>query len=364
MSWRVESAKPVRIANPRYGRIRSRATSRSIVSCVLLIAALASGAARAQIAWPVTNLPAQTGDYYRAYHSTNQDLSALIGTAGGPQEWDLSQAQQPDETIRRVDIVPPTDGGLGTQFPEAAHSERETDESSTVIARRYYSITNEGRLYYGFYNPIDDPARSTVVFINPTLEWPANVQYGQTWNRNVKWTDTIVGFPILLDFNADVQVDGYGTLLLPSIGSVAALRIKAVHITDTYFQGDPVPFVSQTNIVYYWLAEQLGIGAEIVTFMGHPLLPPAHTNVLLRVFETSRPLNLATPFPVAGLQITVRDGSAVLGWEVATNASSYRVESVGTLGETNLWQLTSALTNGWTELLTTTQRFYRVFGIP
>src|ERR1035441_9905012 len=98
-----------------------------------------------QVGFRVRDPPSQVGQSSRAYFSTNADLSALLGQPGGPRRWDFSQSRQPNESIRRTDIVTTDDGGQGASFPDAVYAERDTDEPASQIAWRYYTITNAGR---------------------------------------------------------------------------------------------------------------------------------------------------------------------------------------------------------------------------
>ena len=77
--------------------------------------------ARAQIVFTAADLPSQTGSYYRAYVNTaGIDLSALVGQPGGPRRWDFSGPAGAGDGIRRMDEVPPSDGGQGSSFPAAS----------------------------------------------------------------------------------------------------------------------------------------------------------------------------------------------------------------------------------------------------
>jgi hypothetical protein len=66
---------------------------------------------------------------------------------------------------------------------------------------------------------------------------------------------------------------------------------------------------------------------------------------------------------VTGLQIHIQNNSALLGWNAISNISEYRVESLGSLNNTT-WQLLGLpTTNAWSDAVTGTQKFYRVFGL-
>jgi hypothetical protein len=319
----------------------------------------------AQVQFSTESLPHRVGDYYRGYLSTNVSVSAMVTPAGGPQRWDLSQPRQPNETIQRTDVVPSDEAGQDTGIPEAAYAERDTLDPANPTAWRYYTLTDEGRLYYGFYATEHEAGKSLVVFDQPTLDVPATVQYGQTWNRSVSWQDSIMGVSISYDFTASARVDAYGTLVLAGLGQMPALRVKEIHDYEVSVTGWQV-IDSHTNLFYYWLCPGIGMPLQVILYGSNIFVPTPldYTNLVLRTFETSAPTNPPMPAPVADLRIGLQGGRAVLNWRPATNGSGYRVESLPWLGYTN-WQLLGLpATSGWSEALTPTQRFYRVFWLP
>lgn len=324
------------------------------------------------VAQPVfysTNLPSTTGQYVRAYYSTNVNVAPLLALTNGGQYWDFSQPQQANETILRTDIVSPNDAGDGGSFPDATYAERDTMEPANQIAWRYYSLTNAGRLYYGFDAPVDDPVTPLAIFLQPTVDVPASVQLGQTWNRTVDWYNVVMGVYVVSNYFADSStVDAYGILVLPSIGSVPALRVHEVHSYESYevIQGsNPEPVDVNTNQYYYWLVPGLGIAAQVYLLGNNVLYPQnlPYTNEVLRVFESSYFTNQMVMTPVSGLHIGIQNNSALLNWNPMTNASEYWVKSLGLLNNTNWQSLGLPITNTWSDAVTVTQRFYRVFGI-
>ncbi len=183
-----------------------------------------------------------------------------------------------------------------------AWAERDTQEPNTRVGWRYHSMTNQGRLYYGFNSPLDQPTSPEVIFDEPTLELPCPLYLGHTWSRYVSWSAEILGVPAVFDFFATAHVDAYGTIVLPGLGERPALRVKEKHNYEAslFFLGTWIPAVSQTNFYYYWLTPKVGVVAEVF-LLGENVLNPqplSHTNTFLRMFESS-----AVPTPVAGLRI-------------------------------------------------------------
>ncbi len=337
-----------------------------------LLNVLCCASAEAQVNFTASSLPSQAGQYYRAFYSTNVNAAPLLALTNGAQLWDFSQPQQPNETILRTDIIAPGSGADGGSFPTASYSEQDTMEPNNQIAWRYYGLTNLGRMYYGFYNPLDQNASYLVVFDQPTVDVPTSVQYGQTWNRTVTWSGLVLGFlPVNYHFTANATVDAYGTLVLPTIGGVSALRVHEVHgyeASEPNGDGTSTVIDLHTNQYYYWLVQGLGVAAEVFQFGDNVLFPLGlpNTNMVLRVLQTSYFTNQTILGSVSGLRIRLQSGSAHLDWSSFTNASSYRIEAAAALGGTNTnWQLLGLPTsNSWSDSLTATQRFYRVFAKP
>jgi hypothetical protein len=322
--------------------------------------------AGAQIVFTTNDFPSRTGEYFRGYLGSSVSVGGLPGATNGPQLWDLSFAQNSSEIIQRTDIVDTDDAGDASTFPDATYAERDTDESdSSDQAWRYYSLTNTGRVYYGFDDPIDQPVTPLADFETPTLEFPCPLQFGQSWSRTVDWNQVFLQVKLgSTHFTCQAVVDAYGTVILPTLGAVPALRVNEV---DTYVT--TVAGVSpQTNIFreYYWLVRGIGLAAEVIS-QPQTSIPPANftsASTTLRVFEASDPQDLLSP--VVGLQFQLSNGTASFNWRAGTNGTSYRIETAGNL-TTPSWQLFSQpFTNSWSTNIAPlgTQEFFRVFSKP
>jgi len=181
----------------------------------------------------------------------------------------------------------------------------------------------------------------------------------------VDWNDcyNLGGFEVALavHFTSQASVDAYGTVVLPRIGEVPALRVNEVNtyeVTDLDFG----IFNSTSHFRnYYWLVRGIGKAVLIISAPSSTVPPPDFTaaRTILRVFE-------ASPRPVMNLRIRQQGAEATLDWLRQTNTSGYRVETRETISATNwTWRGESA-TNVWTEPLTNgeTQRFFRVLLKP
>jgi len=356
------------------------------------ISVLTGLCAQAQPIFTTNSLPCQFGEYNCSYYSTNVDVTNMLALAttnifpplpgegtNVEQYWDFSEAQQPYESVLRTDIIAPQDGANSGQFPDATYAEQYTLESTNQIGWEYYGFagsgTNSGRLCYGLDAPEDEPVTEWAVFVPPTVDIPSTVQLGQTWSGSLYWL-TIYYEIILVSnyYTFSASVDAFGTLVLPEIGAVPALRVNEVDsytITDV---GDPPLLLDiSTNQYYYWLVPGIGVAAQVL-LLGNNVLDPVdlpYTNTVQRFFYASYYTNStstnSTPppwQPTGDLFIQLQSGSVLLNWDVFTNATNYRVDFLGSLPNTNWQTLGFTTSNSWTDTLTTTQRFYRVVGIP
>jgi len=298
------------------------------------------------------------------------------GTTIVSQNWDFSEPQQPYESVLRTDIIAPEDGANSGQFPYATYAEQDTLEPTNQIGWRYCGFTDSGtssgRLCYGLDAPENEPVTEWAVFVPPTVDIPSTVQFGQTWSNALYWLSTY--FEIILVSNYytySSSVDAFGTLILPEIGAVPALR---VHEVDSYTVTDvsdpPLLLDINTNQYYYWLVPGIGVAAQVL-LLGNNVLDPVdlpYTNTVQRFFYASyytNNTNSAPPPPpsTADLYIIDQGGSVVLNWSTLSNAVNFRIDYTASLA-TNWQTLGYTTSTSWTETITATQRFYRVVGIP
>lgn len=327
--------------------------------------------------------------YNCSYFSSNVDVSGMIAlsTSGPyfpglgtnvPQFWDFSAPQQSYETTLRTDIIALEDGNNSDQFPDADYAEQDTIDSTNLLGWRYYGFddtdTNTGRLLCGLDAPENMPVTEWAAFVPPIVDIPSTVQLGQTWSGSTYWLSAY--FEILLISNNctfSATADALGTLALPGIGGVPALRVHAVEsYTISDVSSPPLLLDISTNDYYYWLVPGIGVAAEVLVMGNNTLYPTSMccTNTVQRMFYTSYYTNSVAgptgpsgpPFP-ADLFIQLQNESAILNWNSLSNAVNYRIDYSDYLGTG--WQ-PLGYTNGmsWTDTVTASQRFYRVVGIP
>ncbi len=336
-----------------------------------------------------TNLPSQIGEYNCSYFSTNNvnvpAMLAFTTNAGGGltppgtgPTWDFSQLQQTQEAVLRTDIIAPSNGMDGRDFPDATYAEQYTAETVTSTNQtgwQYYSITYQGRLYYGLYTP-NTMADGLAVFEPSNVDIPATVTNGQTWNRSTSWNTTILGYyEIYYEFSDTATVDGQGTLILPNLGSFQALRVHEIQNLTGLLSGSP--YEAETNQYYYWLVQNLGVTVQITVAgdinLDGETVPPLFTNSVERMYYANYYTNPPSPphnFVPVNLFIQSQNGAVALNWIPFTNSlddsvcTSYQVQAIDSLPCTN-WQVLGLTSNtNWLDTLTSTQRFYRVVGFP
>lgn len=337
---------------------------------VLLFFAIFNANENAQIVFSVSDMQNHVGQYRVEYIATNQDISGWIGTSGGPQVWDFSGSPGPMDVTQRTDIVWPNDAqnesGVitpgWTNFANATFAERVTASILTNLTWTFYSITNgQGVWNYGDFTRVTNepsgPMDTFVVFEPPVFLLPDPVQVGESWTNATALTNFIVEMPTLLDFvtyaASSNYADAYGTVILPQIGPVPAVRYIEWYTATNELFGI---YLSSVAVTYYtWLVR--GIGPAVVITVPEDLSVgiPATTNTLARVFEFS-------PRPAANLQIQTRNSSVTLNWNAASDTSGYEVESSTNLLDPN-WQLLGSInSNSWSQAFAPflPQQFFRV----
>lgn len=280
---------------------------------------LCDGRVMAQITMRARDYPSRLGGVRKAYVNSRDPLVAgLIGGVGGPQVWDFSYPPVAGEEVHVIEIVSAKEGACAAEYPDARFAERTTPPSPGQPSWEYFSIEPEqGRRFYGLCAPGANSETSGVVFRPPTLQF-TNCTYGTTWERSTSWSDTIGSLPVTIHFTAWGVVDGFGTILLPHLGRLPALRVSETHSYRNEFQG--LLIGEQYFHDYYWLVPTIGKAVEIVSKASDVAVPENYSvaATVLRVFEGGA-------LAAKGLRAQRQGEQVFLSWDSAGSDLTYLV---------------------------------------
>lgn len=338
-----------------------------LLSCVLLGLPLC-----AQITFRTEDVPRQIAvDSWRAHVDTaGKDVRHLLGAKGGPQRWDFSYLPATGEDVHRMEVVARTDGGHGEAFGLAAYAERVTLTKKQCQTWSYFKvIPGVGRFYYGFYEGCKTPP-GDVVFDLATIDLPADIAFGQSWQREVTWRDVIdAGFIVLevaIHFTNETVVDAYGTVVLPEIGEVPALRLNEVNTYVTKDLTFDIPIDAQVVRNYVWLVPGIGKAVHIISEAGLTAPPEdfAMAKTVLRVFECGQCVPPPPPCEwVRNPRLRLLGQDWFLTWDRFDWAKAYQIETCTGMSDNLQWELLREVPENYTlEKLAQGEvtRFFRV----
>ena len=128
---------------------------------------------------------------------------------------------------------------------------------------RYYSLdSTNGLVLYGTYEAAGYGSNPSIPIDPPISVLPWLVQYGDSWDTAYTFnvTDPLFGV-IPVSYTSTSTVDAYGTMVLPGIGPVSALRITEVEDYEEDIFGYEFP---QLDTNWTWLAPGIGFAAQAV----------------------------------------------------------------------------------------------------
>ncbi len=314
---------------------------------------------RGQIVLSSQDVSHLIGEYGLSYNRSNIDLSVLLGTTGS-NFWDFSKLADASDVVGRVDVVPVSDGGNGADFANAAFSLRYDGGAVSGTVWEYYNEDSaEGLVFYGTYDPVGYSANPSVPITPPTSVLPALLHFGDSWTNAYSFavTDPLFG-AIPVNYTSSNTVDAYGTMALPGMGTVSALRIAEVEDYDENIFGFDYP---QFDTNWIWLAPGIGYAAQAVAYAPdtYSLSAQTYTNSFSRRF-------LALPLPtLPSAQLKGGLDEVNLAWESVSGAEGYVVESCTNL-TTGQWSFALQLTNQMVSfsVISNSQQFFRISAQP
>jgi hypothetical protein len=297
----------------------------------------------AQITITSDDMYNQPGEYYRSY--VNQPPALLqrfpvtvagkLGEPGGPNFWDFTDG--PTDEVFRYDYVAKATSIVFNDFPEASLAERSYRESkpNDVSWIMFDDAENLGRKVFGFWiinAQFDDPSNR---FTLPIVDFPAEINYGDTWTTTVEYQNSLLGIPAIYNEVQSFEADAYGFIELPELGVFECLRINS--LKDFSVAIDFNGTATFTNVerqftrIYYWLVPGKGIAAQIVSEpSGNPVAEQFNlASMFQRTFETNKEEKNAgclEAAAVTGLDIVHQPNLVRLKWNEADCAQNYRVQ--------------------------------------
>jgi len=246
------------------------------------------------------------GDYYRSYaNDSNVSVSGILGLPGGPQTWDFTDG--PTAEIKRFDYVATDDGDdpvagfyASVHFPDADFSQRMTEEIGGDQAWMYLDqLAAVGRLNYGFYWPDGNPLTDDwSVFTPSILDFPDPMEWGDSWLLSTTYQfqmyDLGEVLDVRIDMTIDADVDAWGTVVLPTLGPVDAVRVNTEQTSAIYvwLGGTWLPAGTQFIRIYDWIGVSSDIIVEIGSTVSDASMPPDQftiASIFVRQFENSNP---------------------------------------------------------------------------
>jgi len=225
-----------------------------------------------------------------------------------------------------MDVVSTSVGPYGTNFPAANFAWQYNGGAIEGTSWEYYSLdASNGLVFYGIYYPTSYEGVEPLPITPQVPVLPATVFYGQTWTTQYQFTieDLLFGdVPGL--YQATNNIDAYGTLQLPGLEPVPALRIAEV---ETYFEQDILfggwdVFQQDTN--WLWLAEGLGFAVQADSFAPNAVDPAdqPYTNSFSREFVSP----ISKPAPKVTITLNAISNSVKLSWGALSNVDGYLIE--------------------------------------
>ena len=300
------------------------------------------------------------GEYSLSYFRSNVDVSVFIGSTGS-NYWDFSQPQGANDVVARMDVVSVSDGGHGGAFTGSAFAQRYQGGAISGTSWEYYSLdATNGLVFYGTYDPVGYGADPSIPITPPTSTLPTSVHFGDSWSNAYEFSvsDPLVGV-IPVSYTSTSTVDAYGTVALPGIGAIPALRVMEVEDYEENIFGLTYP---QLDTNWIWLSPGIGITAQGTSFGPdtYSLSAQTFTNSFSRVF-------LYPPLaPSPNARLMLQSNVAALTWSSTSNASGYVVQTCTNLSLAQ-WSPVAQLSNRYLSVPTipgASQQFYKVIAQP
>ena len=346
---------------------RNGALGEILAALALLFSLVVAASGQPQVMSRDTVPPADALRVFVVNRSNLTNAAQWIGGTGGPQVWDFRNVPGDAENryfYRSVDDGTPEKAA----FPDAEIMERLSRDLAPANDAAYIRfLPGEGKETVGVSTQ-ERGAQSDSLFATPLLEYPVVVNHGDKWDDDTTYPITLSVLTAFVEATVRIdqkaEVDGWGTVILPEIGAVEALRVNVAsqHTTDAIVAEQIVPISDQHFRSYIWLAPGYGTIATLLSSPGTVEVPDSFTTTVS--FERlTRATGFHTlpdqPTPMGNGTLTIRKmpGKSILSWAFpnAPPGATYSVEQSMTLGSAG---------NPWSELARTEELSLEVpFGV-
>ncbi len=214
---------------------------------------------------------------YLTHSSDPVFVEGVIGAPGGPQQWDFSASAFAD--LYTYEIGRADESTVGGPFPDAELAEKLTIDSTGSMSWTLFGLSEAGRTLHGFHDPVTNPPSPVVKFTTPIIDYPTPMSFGDEWGAVASFDiEQLIGgslLPTALDSKITAKVDAFGTLVLPTLGTVEVIRINELNTTDSVIDIGGIPLALPTAYVrtYTWLSREYGIVAQMTSEAGTELVP-------------------------------------------------------------------------------------------
>jgi hypothetical protein len=225
------------------------------IGLVLLSVVLAG----AQITITPDEIPQTPGDTF-TYKYTVTLSPVNVGTQGGPQVWDFDTASYVGN-ITACKLVDPAGTPLYPYYPLANIASLYA-EGDSVQAYEYLSVSSTEYMDYGG-GSVTPETTIFQVWDPPLLANPLPLNYGDQWQTDWAWCDTMDDLAISVHTWGHPVVDAWGTANTPA-GSFDCLRVNSYDstITMTWLNDTLINSDTFGLRVYRWQAENVAFLAS------------------------------------------------------------------------------------------------------
>ncbi len=122
---------------------------------------------------------------------------------------------------------------------------------------------------------------------------------------------------VAMTFTSSARVDAYGTLILPNLGSLPALRVNETNTYESFLVDLGTPLGKQYLHNLYWLVPGIGRAVHVVSKASTSAPPPLTEppGSVLRVFEAAVGQVPPPPCSVTNLAIQLVGPKILLTWD-------------------------------------------------